>query len=103
MIVYFFGGSFSFGSTEREGPLFIMGRDVILVMVNYRLSALGFISTGDTVVPGNMGLKDQRMALLWTRENIDKFGGDPNRVTIQGHSSGAACVHLHTLSPLSKG
>ena len=80
-----------------------MSRDIVLVMVSYRLGVLGFLSTADTVVAGNMGLKDQTMAMRWTKENIYDFGGDPNRVTIHGHSAGSACVHLHTMSPLSKG
>lgn len=81
----------------------MLGRNIILVMVNYRVDVLGFLSTGDLVVPGNMGLKDQALAMKWTKNNIDKFGGDPNRITLQGHSSGAMCVHLHTFSPLSAG
>ncbi len=81
----------------------MMNNNIILVMPNYRLGVLGFLSTGDTIVPGNMGLKDQTLALKWTKENIYAFGGDPTRITLHGHSSGAMCVHLHTYSPLSKG
>lgn len=81
----------------------MMNKDIVIVIPNYRLGVLGFLSTGDEVIPGNMGLKDQVLALQWTKKNIYRFGGDPNRITLHGHSSGAACVHLHTLSPLSKG
>jgi hypothetical protein len=63
----------------------------------------GFLSTGDSVVPGNNGLKDQVMALRWVQQNIAQFGGDPGNVTIFGGSSGAACVHFHVLSPMSEG
>jgi len=101
--VYFFGGGFTAGNTKREGPHFMMARDIILVMVSYRLSVFGFLSTVDEVVPGNMGLKDQTEALRWTNKYISDFGGDPNRVLIAGHSSGAACTHLHAYSPLSNG
>lgn len=54
-------------------------------------------------VPGNAGLKDQVLALKWVKQNISKFGGDPNNVTIFGESAGAAAATYHTLSPLSKG
>lgn len=54
----------------------------------------GFLSTGDEVVPGNMALKDMRLALRWVRDNIESFGGNPNKVTISGESSGAAFVHV---------
>lgn len=50
-----------------------------------------------------MGLKDQSMALRWVSENIEWFGGDPNRVTLVGLSAGGASVHYHYLSPMSAG
>lgn len=103
MIFYIFGGVFRYGDPLHEGPEFMLGRDIIYVMVSYRLGVLGLLSTGDNVIPGNMALKDQTLAMKWTKENIYDFGGDPNRITMHGHSSGAACVHLHTLSPLSHG
>lgn len=71
--------------------------------MNYRLGALGFLSTGDEVLPGNNGLKDQTLALKWVKNNIRHFGGDPQRVTIFGQSSGGVSVGLHVVSPLSKG
>lgn len=52
---------------------------------------------------GNAGLKDQVFALRWVKNNIDKFGGDPNNVTLCGHSVGATYVNLHMISPLSRG
>lgn len=50
-----------------------------------------------------MGLKDQVLALKWVQKNIWLFGGDPGQVTLLGHGSGAAAVHYHVLSPMSKG
>ena len=76
---------------------------ILTVVPNYRLSVLGFLSTGDEVAPGNAGLKDQNLALRWVQENIQAFGGDPNRVTIFGESAGAASVIFHLLSPVSHG
>lgn len=54
-------------------------------------------------MPGNNGLKDQVAALNWIKLNIEKFGGNPDNVTISGISSGASSVHYHYLSPLSIG
>lgn len=64
---------------------------------------LGFFSTGDSVVSGNNGLKDQVQALKWINRNIKYFGGNPKDITISGMSAGGASVHYHMLSPLSRG
>jgi len=69
----------------------------------YKTLLSGFLSTGDKVVPGNNGLKDQVLALRWVQENIAQFGGDPHNVTIGGVSAGGVSVHLHVVSPMSKG
>lgn len=63
---------------------------------------LGFLSTGDDVVPGNMGLKDQSLAMEWIKENIESFGGNSESITLTGFSAGAASVHYHYLSPMSQ-
>lgn len=67
-----------------------MDENVILVTLNYRLAALGFLSTGDGVIRGNMALKDQSMAIRWVYENIKSFGGHPDKITIFGESAGNA-------------
>lgn len=54
-------------------------------------------------ISGNAGLKDQVLALKWVQKNVDKFGGNPNSVTIFGICGGSVSTHLHLLSPLSKG
>lgn len=63
----------------------------------------GFLSSGDGVISGNMGLKDQLLALQWVNKNIHLFGGDPKKVTIYGQSAGAASVTYHILSSKSTG
>ncbi|CAG7829375.1 unnamed protein product, partial [Allacma fusca] len=80
-----------------------MDEDVVYVNPNYRLGVLGFLNTGDTAARGNMGLKDQVLALRWVKDNIQSFGGDPNNITIFGESAGGASVHYLTLSPSTKG
>nr|KAG5686968.1 hypothetical protein BaRGS_022969 [Batillaria attramentaria] len=77
--------------------------DVVVVAINYRLGMLGWMSTLDDVSPGNYGQWDQRQALLWVRDNIAAFGGDPGKVTIFGESAGGYSVGLHALSPLNMG
>lgn len=57
----------------------------------------------DEHLPGNNGLKDQKIALKWVKENIAEFGGNPDNVTIFGNSAGGASVQFHMLSPESEG
>ena len=57
----------------------------------------GFLSTGDDESPGNYGLKDQSMALTWVQENIKYFGGNPNRITLAGHSAGNFTQYANTV------
>ncbi|XP_046994831.1 para-nitrobenzyl esterase-like [Schistocerca americana] len=99
------GGGFVFGSgsDQEYGPDFLMSYGVILVTINYRLGPLGFLSTGDEVVPGNAGLKDQQVALSWVQRNIASFGGDPQLLALPGQSAGGVSVSLHLVSPLSAG
>ncbi|KAF5288891.1 hypothetical protein FQA39_LY03770 [Lamprigera yunnana] len=105
VMIFFHGGGWfcGGGNSYWYGPDILLDKDVVLVVPNYRLGALGFISTGDEVVPGNNGMKDQNLALKWIANNIVKFGGDPNKVTLFGESAGGVSAHLHLLSPLSQG
>ncbi|NP_001295468.1 venom carboxylesterase-6-like precursor [Athalia rosae] len=103
VIFYIHGGAFTFGSGIFYGSKYLLDNDVIFVTINYRLGPLGFLSTEDETVPGNMGLKDQSMALRWVKDNILYFGGDPEKITIFGQSAGGASVHYHYMSKLSAG
>ncbi|KYN20422.1 Esterase E4, partial [Trachymyrmex cornetzi] len=105
IMVWIHGGGFAWGSGNAAwyGPDYIVRKDVVLVTLNYRLGALGFLNLYDKVVTGNQGLKDVVKALKWIQKNISQFGGDPNNVTIFGESAGGAIVHYLNLSPLGKG
>lgn len=80
-----------------------MDKDVVVVTINYRLGALGFLCLHTPGVPGNAGLKDQLLALEWVNENISKFGGDSKNITLFGESAGGAAVDMLLLSPKSTG
>ncbi|XP_076180102.1 esterase E4-like [Ptiloglossa arizonensis] len=104
VLVFFHPGGFYTFSAQSFyfGPEYLLDKDIVLVTVNYRLGTLGFISTGDSEAPGNLGLKDQVVALRWIQRNIASFGGNPNSVTISGYSVGGLSTMLHMLSPMSK-
>ncbi|ODM91452.1 Venom carboxylesterase-6 [Orchesella cincta] len=101
-IFWIHGGAFAAGSGDDFEGKYFVDEGVIVVSINYRLGPLGFLSFGDDEVPGNIGLKDQLLALKWVKKNINSFGGDPNKVTLAGHSAGGASVHFQILSPQSK-
>uniref|UniRef100_A0A0P4VQD2 Carboxylic ester hydrolase n=1 Tax=Scylla olivacea TaxID=85551 RepID=A0A0P4VQD2_SCYOL len=103
VMVWLHGGAFLCGSAEEYLPHVLLDHDVVLVVVQYRLGVLGFLSTEDSVMPGNLGLKDQTMALQWVKRNIQLFGGDNTRVTIFGESAGGASVHFQMLTTRAKG
>lgn len=86
-----------------------LGKEVVLVSIQYRLGAFGFMAHPALTAEsphkssGNYGLLDQQAALRWVQANIAKFGGDPRNVTIFGESAGAQDVGLQYLSPLARG
>jgi carboxylesterase type B len=99
VIVYVHGGGFNGGmGIERNMASFVSWAKQPLVSVsfNYRVGALGFLPAALTARQGllNLGLKDQQLLFQWVQENISKFGGDPENVTIMGLSAGA-----HSVSP----
>jgi cholinesterase len=73
---------------------------IIWVALNYRLGAFGFLAGPSLQANGtaNAGLHDQRLALQWVQENIAKFGGDPENVTVMGESAGAGSIMFHLIS-----
>nr|XP_015840856.1 PREDICTED: venom carboxylesterase-6-like isoform X2 [Tribolium castaneum] len=104
VIFYIHGGGFIGGACTSSicGPEFFIDYNVVVVTINYRLGPFGFLSTQDTEIPGNNGLKDQQLALKWARNNIILFGGDPSRITIVGQSAGSASVTYQILNKNSK-
>ncbi|XP_076330567.1 acetylcholinesterase-1-like isoform X2 [Tachypleus tridentatus] len=106
VLVWIHGGAFNTGSSTNDiydGTALAAFGDVIIVSINYRLGVLGFFNAGTEDAPGNMGLHDQYLALLWIKNNIFAFGGNPDKITIFGESAGAMSVSFHLLSPLSRG
>jgi carboxylesterase type B len=104
VMVWIHGGTFMFGGASQYKPKkLVLGGDVIVVTINYRLGILGFLTLHDPLAPGNYGLWDQIEALKWIQRNIAAFGGNPNSVTIFGESSGGMSVSLQTLIPSNKG
>nr|XP_023841100.1 carboxylesterase 5A isoform X1 [Salvelinus alpinus] len=98
------GGGLSMGAASQydASPLAAY-QNMVVVVIQYRLGILGFLSTGDEHAPGNWGFLDQIAALKWVQENIESFGGDPQSVTIAGESAGGISASILTLSPLAKG
>ncbi|MBY8861820.1 carboxylesterase family protein [Nocardia sp. CA2R105] len=108
VMVWFPGGAFSVGDGASYDPSrLVAAGDMIVVTVNYRLGAPGFLADPalayDGGQVGNFGFLDQQAALRWVREDIAAFGGDPARVTIAGESAGATSVCDHLVSPGSAG
>lgn len=93
------------GEPDFDGgkPDLLIKEDVIVAALHYRVGLFGFLSTGDSIVPGNNGLKDQILALQWIKNNIENFGGDPNRITLIGQSAGSASISYLLQAPQTKG
>jgi para-nitrobenzyl esterase len=111
VMVWIHGGGFVFGAASL--PTYdgenLARKGVVLVSINYRLGALGFMlhpaltAESPHHTSGNYGLLDQIAALKWIKANIAAFGGDPGRVTIFGESAGSDAVNMLQASPLAKG
>lgn len=111
VLVYFFGGGFQAGdgSEPRYDGESMAAKGIVSVTVNYRLGVFGFLAHPELTknsphhASGNYALLDQNAALVWVKNNIAAFGGDPARVTIAGESAGSTAVSAQMASPLSKG
>lgn len=106
VMVWIHGGSFLNGSGDIYRARQLASRGVVVVTMNYRLGALGFLAhpaLGSDGEIGNYGLADQQAALRWVRDNIAEFGGDPDNVTIAGESAGGMAVCDHLVAPGSRG
>ena len=105
VVVWIYGGGFYSGTSTLDVydyRIFADNQDVIVVAPHYRVANLGFLYMGTPDVPGNTGLFDQVLAFQWIKDNIDRFGGNPNNITLMGESAGAAGISMHLLSPLSR-
>ena len=108
VMFWIYGGGFSAGSASQgvyRDPSAYAERDVILVIPNYRLGALGYLAHPDfsanseSGVSGNYGTMDQIAALEWVADNIAQFGGDPDNVTLFGESAGAISNNVLMVTP----
>src|SRR3954469_19916259 len=111
VLVWIHGGGFwaGFGGEERHNGARLAQKGAVVVTLNYRLGAFGFLAHPALAAEsphhasGNYGLLDQIAALEWVKRNIARFGGDPSRVTIFGESAGGMSVGSLIASPMAKG
>jgi para-nitrobenzyl esterase len=109
VLVWIHGGAFVFGSGSNFDGSWLASRgDAVIVTINYRLGPWGFLDLATIGGAGfdgavNAGLLDQVAALTWVRDNIESFGGDPERVTLIGQASGASCVGALLAVPAAAG
>ncbi|NUS16949.1 MAG: carboxylesterase family protein [Streptomyces sp.] len=106
VLVWLHGGGFSSGSGGEafyDGALLAERGRMVVVTVNYRLGALGYVYVEPGSWPADLGLLDQLAALRWVRESAAAFGGDPDRVTLAGQSAGALSVLALLAHPAGRG
>lgn len=111
VIVWLHGGNFSVGagSAPNVDGTNLARRGIVVVTLNYRLGALGFLAhpalsrESESGISGNYGLLDEIAALKWVHANIAAFGGDSASVTLMGESAGATGVGDLLVSPLARG
>jgi para-nitrobenzyl esterase len=108
VLVWIHGGGWTQDAARDYDGTKLAQDGVVVVTINYRLGALGFLShpalaSSPGGASGNYGLMDQQAALRWVQNNIRRFGGDPHNVTIAGESAGGLSVLAHLISPGSRG
>jgi carboxylesterase type B len=103
VVIWFHGGGGEIDGAVNYDPTYLMDTNVVLVTFNARTGPFGFFNLGEEQASGNQRLKDELKVLEFVKNNIEKFGGDKDRVTLAGQHSGAAEVHYHIISPKSKG
>jgi para-nitrobenzyl esterase len=108
VMVWIHGGSFLLGESNDYIPAGLVRRGVIVVTLNYRLGALGFLADSALASQpggpsGNYGLMDQQAALRWVHANVGRFGGNPRNVTLSGESAGGLSVLSQLVSPGARG
>ncbi|KAJ4287825.1 hypothetical protein N0V90_012529 [Kalmusia sp. IMI 367209] len=108
VLFWIYGGGFKFGNAGQpiyDGSHFAALEEVVVVSINYRTNVFGFPIAPDitNLTERNLGLLDQRAALNWVQNNIEVFGGDPDRVTIFGQSAGAYAVDVLITAPWPDG
>jgi para-nitrobenzyl esterase len=106
VLFWIHGGGFEMGQgpdQAGDGAAFARSHGLVVVTVNYRLGALGFLDVEGEQPTGAYGLHDQIAALRWTRRNIAAFGGDPEQITVYGLSAGGKSVTNLLASPLAHG
>src|SRR3984893_11137925 len=111
VMVWLHGGAFGYGSGNRavtDGANLARRGDVVVVSVNHRLNIFGFLHLADIggeawAHSGNAGVLDLVAALRWVRDNIERFGGDPGKVTIFGESGGGGKVSVLLAMPAARG
>ncbi|MER5461750.1 carboxylesterase family protein [Streptomyces sp. NPDC002668] len=109
VLVWLHGGGNSYGAGSDYNGAALAARGLVVVTVNYRLGALGFLAhpalsaESTPQASGDYGLMDQQAALRWVQRNIGAFGGDRTRVTLGGQSAGSLDTCLHIASPTARG
>jgi para-nitrobenzyl esterase len=105
--IFIHGGALVNGEGAAFDPTVLVStHNIVVVTINYRLGALGWLADpalDGNGIAGNYGLMDQQLAFKWVRDNIERFGGNPHRVTIGGESAGGLSTSSNLASPTAKG